>query len=584
MWLLARGAQALECSSTCGTPSGLDFCSHVSFAVCPSESAYEELDAAALTAFNAWTNATTMQLAKLPQYEGKSEVELNKTIYDLDLMNASSSCGAFLKRLECAIHLPACEIGRDYTLLCQKSCHDNAKKKCPGLEHICTQFLPTEIESKSKCFKMDYSGPAVGMWVAGFTISLVFSILNSIGINLQKLSMTRNETAETKQGTFKQPLWVLGFALVCFGSLLDFVAFGMAPQTLLAPLAALSLVWNMFIAPIFHKEKVTKQNIIATVIIFFGVTLTVIFAGHSTPSYELEDLIHLYQQPVMYAYIFLIVLFIGGLFYFSRYIERTHNYEGGLYHIICYGGIAGTFGGQSVLLAKSTVELLKSAIWGQAGAYMFTQLASYLIICGMGMCLGCQVHFLNGGLARFDALVVVPVYQSFWILTSVLGGIMYFEEYVNMTRAQMFMFTVGGIVTILGIVVLLKTRTEDGGSETGRYVELSLTPSSAWNADDSDEEEIQLKLAHNDEREEHFTNGGSTAKVVPSSKSISSSSPSATMSSSSASSVSGKGKQVSDSGISNAIYRKSSTTTSPKAASNGGRGKSKDDEEEDDFI
>ena len=32
-------------------------------------------------------------------------------------------------------------------------------------------------------------------------------------------------------------------------SVLDFVAFGMAPQTLLAPLAALSLCWNLLLAP-----------------------------------------------------------------------------------------------------------------------------------------------------------------------------------------------------------------------------------------------------------------------------------------------------------------------------------------------
>jgi len=310
--------------------------------------------------------------------------------------------------------------------------------------------------------------------VAGFLISLVFSVLNSVGINLQKLSMTRNDAAEVKKTTVKQPLWMLGFGLVCLGSLLDFVAFGMAPQTLLAPLAALSLVWNMLIAPIFHKEKVTRQNLLATAIIFMGVTLTVIFAGHSTPSYELEDLIRLYQQPAMYAYITLIVCFLGGLFVFSRYIERTHNYEEGLFHIICYGGIAGTFGGQSVLLAKSTVELLKSAIWGDSGLYMFTQFTSYVIIAGLGICLGFQVHFLNGGLKRFDALVVIPVYQSFWILMSVLGGIMYFAEYVNMTRTQMLMFTIGGCVTILGIVVLLKTR--QSGGETGRYVELVRHP------------------------------------------------------------------------------------------------------------
>lgn len=369
--------------------------------------------------------------------------------------------------------------------------------------------------------------------------------------------MSRNDVAEVKKTTVKQPLWMLGFGLVCLGSLLDFVAFGMAPQTLLAPLAALSLVWNMLIAPIFHKEKVTKQNIVATAIIFFGVTLTVIFAGHSTPSYELEDLIRLYQQPAMYAYIILIVCFIGGLFTFCRYIERTHNFEEGLFHIICYGGIAGTFGGQSVLLAKSTVELLKSAIWGDAGVYMFTQFTSYVIAAGMGACLFFQVHFLNGGLARFDALVVIPVYQSFWILTSVLGGIMYFEEYVNMTRTQMLMFTIGGCVTILGIIVLLKTRHS---GDDGRYEELALTPTSAWTIDDSDEE-VELNLPQSS----NLFNAG--AKVAPGTA-VTPISP----------------KKAMDSAVAAAIYR-----TEPSPPIRGSRGSVKpkdfdDDEEEEDFI
>ncbi|RLN89563.1 hypothetical protein BBJ28_00021836, partial [Nothophytophthora sp. Chile5] len=491
----------------------------------------------------------------------------NETIEALDLTNVSSACGAFLQRMECAVHFPVCEVSRDVSRVCLSSCQSTVHTQCPGLSGMCSEYPTTEVESKgSKCFKVGYTGPAVGMWVAGFLISLVFSVLNSVGINLQKLSMTRNDAAEVKKGTFKQPLWVLGFALVCLGSLLDFVAFGMAPQTLLAPLAALSLVWNMFIAPIFHKEKVTRQNILATFVIFVGVILTVIFAGHSTPSYELQDLIRLYQQPVMYAYISFIVCFLGGLFAFCRYIERTHEFEGGLFHIICYGGIAGTFGGQSVLLAKSTVELLKSAIWGEAGAYMFTQFTSYVIICGLATCLGCQVHFLNGGLARFDALVVIPVYQSFWILMSVLGGIMYFEEYVNMTRTQMLMFSIGGVVTILGIVVLLKTRQSGAFGETGRYVELSLTPTSAWNIDDSDEdedEEVELNLPQ--------SGGAAGAKVAPGV--VRPSSPSAKKTT---------GKDDPD--VAAAIYR--SKPVSPTA---GGRVGAKpknfdDDEEEEDFI
>lgn len=460
--------------------------------MCPGDTSWEKLDERALTGFNEWTNTSAARLSSLPQYKGKSAEVLSKAISQMDLQNASSPCAVFLRQMHCALHFPVCEIGREFSRLCMKSCKKATKKQCPALSNICDQVEPSEIASKGKCFRLSYNGPAVGMWVAGFTISLIFSILNSVGINLQKLSMARNEESGEKKGTFRQPLWVLGFALVCLGSILDFVAFGMAPQTLLAPLAALSLVWNMFIAPIFHKEEVTRENILATIIIFIGVTLTVIFAGHSTPTYELEDLLRLYQQPVMSVYIICVTSFLAGLFYFARYIEHTHKYEGGLYHIICYGGIAGTFGGQSVLLAKSTVELLKSAIWGQSGWYMFTHFASYVIIGGLLCCLVCQIHFLNGGLARFDALIVVPVYQSFWILMSVLGGIMYFEEYVSMTSMQLFMFTLGGFVTIGGIIVLLKTRQKREGGK--KYLELSVTPSSVWTTDDSEEEEIELHI------------------------------------------------------------------------------------------
>ncbi|OQR92948.1 hypothetical protein THRCLA_08585, partial [Thraustotheca clavata] len=159
-------------------------------------------------------------------------------------------------------------------------------------------------------------------------------------------------------------------------------------------------------------------------------------------------------------------------------------------------GIAGTFGGQSVLLAKSTVELLKSAIWGD-GAYAFSHPTTYAIISGLVACLLCQISFLNGGLKRFDALVVIPVYQSFWILMSVLGGIMYFEEYISMTSTEKVMFTAGGTITISGIIYLLQdSHGSTGNVPGGKYLELAnaATPSDAWNADDSDEEMHQQTL------------------------------------------------------------------------------------------
>ncbi|RQM19041.1 hypothetical protein B5M09_013440 [Aphanomyces astaci] len=485
---------ATECPNSCGNPDGVGFCKHISFATCRTEDSWEAQDIAAATGFinmmNPDTNRTTFVDAG-GRFSGFASVFAQSNKF---LLNETDPCHIIMRRLQCALHFPVCEIGSDYNRLCLKSCTESVKKQCPQMAGFCASQRADEFEPAPKCFQVDYKGPAVGMWIAGFSISLVFSILNSVGINLQKYSLSQN--ANSTKTSFQQPLWVLGMVFVILGSILDFVAFGMAPQTLLAPLAALSLVWNMFIAPFFHKEKVTRRNLVATAIIFVGVTITVIFAGHSTPTYDLDDLILLYQTPVMYAYITCVVLFLLTMFAATRYIETNHVYEDGFFHIVCYGGIAGTFGGQSVLLAKSTVELLKSAIWGD-GADAFAHVTTYVIIAGLVTCLLCQISFLNGGLKRFDALVVIPVYQSFWILMSVLGGIMYFEEYVSMTSVEKYMFTAGGVITISGIVYLLQGSSSGGsgggGGSSGKYLELAhtATPSDAWNTDDSDEEQFQ---------------------------------------------------------------------------------------------
>jgi hypothetical protein len=114
----------------------------------------------------------------------------------------------------------------------------------------------------------------------------------------------------------------VGLTLIPSGSLLDFVAFGMAPQTLLAPLGALSLVWNMMIAPLFNNEKLTRENLVATGIIVLGTLLTVVFAAHSTPTYTLDDLMALYHEPVMMIYLVCVFAFVLSL---VRHLRKYHR-------------------------------------------------------------------------------------------------------------------------------------------------------------------------------------------------------------------------------------------------------------------
>ena len=50
-------------------------------------------------------------------------------------------------------------------------------------------------------------------------------------------------------------------------------------------------------APCINKEKLSMRAKVATMIIFFGATLSVIFSDHTSPEYKYHDLIDLYKQP-----------------------------------------------------------------------------------------------------------------------------------------------------------------------------------------------------------------------------------------------------------------------------------------------
>ncbi|KAJ0405361.1 hypothetical protein ATCC90586_004498 [Pythium insidiosum] len=189
---------------------------------------------------------------------------------------------------------------------------------------VCTKHfnrIALGVADGGKCFDVDYEGPQRTAWVIGFSIAVVFSFLASVGINLQKRALKQNETYAHENNVeprpaYRLPLWVLGFVLILAGSILDFVAFGLAPQSLLAPLAALTLVWNMMLAPCFNKEKLSKKDIVATLIIFAGATIAVVFASHSSPSYNLSMLMHLYKDPLTSYWIISGVL--GGVIYFQE--------------------------------------------------------------------------------------------------------------------------------------------------------------------------------------------------------------------------------------------------------------------------
>jgi len=291
--------------------------------------------------------------------------------------------------------------------------------------------------------------------IAVIACSLLLSFGAAVGVNIQKLSMTKEE--KKKHGKhrppYQQPLWCLGMAVIILDALGDFVFIGMAPQSLLAPLGSLSLGWNIILAPLFHStEKVTKSIIIATATIYVGTIVTVLFAAESTPTYDLDKIVEFTKNPYFIFYFIACIIFQSSMSY--------HGYKNG-YGMIHYCSLAGCFGGQCILFAKSSSELVKNVIINGSTHDWTTSTLPYLFLVGMIGTVLTQMSFLNNGLAKFEALVVVPVYQSFWNAFSITGGLIFFQEYKFMKKRDGILYTLGIIITLVGVRLLVRHRSRN---------------------------------------------------------------------------------------------------------------------------
>ena len=109
----------------------------------------------------------------------------------------------------------------------------------------------------------------------GVFMGIAASVLTCLGMTLQQSSlMSPGEDVPV----WKQQRWLVGMGSIVVGSLVDFMSFGLAPQSLLAPLAALTLIWNLFLARQYLGEEFGSIELKATAMIFLGTVLVVIFA------------------------------------------------------------------------------------------------------------------------------------------------------------------------------------------------------------------------------------------------------------------------------------------------------------------
>jgi len=335
--------------------------------------------------------------------------------------------------------------------------------------------------------------PTPTMWYIGAILSLLGSACSNFGVNIQKLSFMKNDKKpEALQKVYyKDSLWWLGMVTVVFGSIGDFVALSFTGQAIVAQIGATTLVANIFFARVWLKESVSKWDVAGCALIVIGPGLSVGFGNHNETSYSINDLRSFFVRPLFIVYATL--LFISGVsvYYFIKKVEPIRakldssrkawddranpppspqleeeevaalwtdvraslsNYNKyARFHGLSYLALSGMFGANSILFGKSVSELLKVSV---SGNNQFTHVLTYVFLACMFCCIFSQLHFLALALKLFDAMYCVPVFQCFFISLSTIAGGCYFYEFNDFSPVQWFMFSLGLVITLIGVYMM----------------------------------------------------------------------------------------------------------------------------------
>ncbi|KAH7345066.1 hypothetical protein B0J17DRAFT_638186 [Rhizoctonia solani] len=382
---------------------------------------------------------------------------------------------------------------------------------------------------------VENAGPQVSV-ALGITIGLLASCVQSLGLTVQRKSHLLNQacTEEDRRPDYRRPLWLVGFGIFISSNILgSLFQIASLPVVILAPLGAVSLLWNAFFARLILGDLFSKYMVLGTLFVSTGAVLIAVFGIVSETTHSLDDLLRLFRRPTFVAYFTLlgcaviIALIITHLTEWkltrqegrirleesaptpprptgqsepniengsergslldskptpAEFLQNSASQRTVVWIAVSYAFVSGLLSGMCLIFAKSGVELLVLTI---AGHNQFWRWESWILVLGLGVFALLQLWYLHKSLTYADPTLVCPLAFCSYNLSSIINGLVYFDQISELSGLQLGLVSTG-IVVLLGGVWALSVQ-QGGGIKEG-----------AWVEEDSDEGEADRALAFRD--------------------------------------------------------------------------------------
>ncbi|KAF9952421.1 hypothetical protein BGZ70_000607, partial [Mortierella alpina] len=355
-------------------------------------------------------------------------------------------------------------------------------------------------------------------FVVGISIAVATSFIQSLGLTIQRKSHVLNEAIhpkELRRQACHRPLWHLGFHTYILSNMTGTIfSIGYLPVIILAPLAAVTLVFNALFARLLLGDVFSRQSAAGTLLILLGAITIGLFGVVPEPSHSLEDLIQLYKRPAFIVYFSLIELTVASLLVGNRIVEQVlrHNARaalsastsataGGagatvanhhrvastassLHHLslnsiqshryskllggrrfgkmsptkiktllgVSYGCVSGMLSSQALLFAKSAIELLMLTII--QGKNQFESPLSWFLVIALITAALLQLYYLNKGLRLCDTVLLVPLSFCAYNVSCLFNGLVYYNQWGRLYWWQILLVLFGISQVLIGVLVL----------------------------------------------------------------------------------------------------------------------------------
>ncbi|CAG8547542.1 3274_t:CDS:2, partial [Funneliformis mosseae] len=192
---------------------------------------------------------------------------------------------------------------------------------------------------------------------------------------------------------------------------------------------------------------------------FFGVV--------NEPNHSLEDLIELYKRPAFIAYFSIIEFVVVCLLIANKFGEDVLNqmllgksdltFGWSLKKFqmilgISYGCVGGMISSQSLLFAKSGLELLLLSILNCDN--QFNQPLSWFIVVALAVTALLQLYYLNKGLKLCDTVILIPLSFCTYNVSTIFNGLVYYNQWNQLYWWQIFFVILGICLLLCGVLVL----------------------------------------------------------------------------------------------------------------------------------